>query len=148
MKILVWIAALLVGLSIVYPDGISIPQPVPPVVVPEAPAETDATIVTLLKDATPADKSRIVSIYEGMKFVLARDKGQRINTTEKWRDYQANTLQLSVEQVGKYPGLDVAIEGVFKAVVGTDDVLPANPETQQKLLKACEIIANSAKTNS
>jgi hypothetical protein len=147
MKILVWIAALLVGLSIVYPDGISIPQPVPPVVVPEAPAETDATIVTLLKDATPADKARVVSIYEGMKFVLARDKGQRINTTEKWRDYQANTLQLSVEQVGKYPGLDVAIEGVFKAVVGTDDVLPANPETQQKLLKACEIIANSAKTN-
>jgi hypothetical protein len=145
MKILVWIAALLVGLSIVYPDGISIPQPVPPVVVPEAPAETDATIGAVLKDATPADKARVAGIYDGMKFVLARDKGQRINTTEKWRDFQANTLQLAVEQVGKYPGLDVAIEGVFKTVLGTDDVLPVNPETQQKLLRACEIISNSAK---
>jgi hypothetical protein len=145
MKILVWAAALLVGLSIVYPNGITLPNGNTPVVAPEAPVETDATIVTLLKDATPEDKGRVVSIYEGMQFVLSRDKGQRINTTEKWREFQANTLQLAVEQVGKYPGLDAAIEGVFKNVLGTDDVLPATPETQQKLLKACEIIANSAK---
>lgn len=144
MKILVWAAALLVGLSIVYPNGITLPQPAP-VVVPEAPVETDAAIVTLLKEATPEDKGRVVSIYEGMTFVLNRDKGQRINTTEKLAEWQANTLQLAVEQVGKYPGLDVAIDNVFKRVLGTDDVLPATAETQQKLINACEIIANSAK---
>lgn len=145
MKKLVLIAGALLLFSFVFPNGISIPGVNPEVVVPVAPVETDSTIVALLKDATAADKARVVSIYDGMRFVLSRDKGERIGTTEKWADFQANTLQLAVEQVGKYPGLDDAIEAVFAKQVGTDDVVPANAETLPKLLKACEIIAASAR---
>lgn len=145
MKKLVWVAGLLLLLSVVFPNGVKLPVPVniPDAVVPAG--ETDSAIVALLKDATVADKGRVVSIYDGLQFVLTRDKGQRINTTEKWAELQANTLQLAVEQVGKYPGLDVAINDVFKRVLGTDDVLPGNEDTQLKLIKACEIIANSAR---
>lgn len=143
MKKLVWVAGLLLLLSVVFPNGIKLPVATPVVVEPVG--ETDAQIVALLKNASTEDKNRVVSIYSGLKFVLQRDKGQRVNTTEKWAELQANTLQLAVEQVGKYPGLDVAINDVFKRVVGTDDVLPANADTQIKLIKACDIIANSTR---
>jgi hypothetical protein len=145
MKKLVWVAGLLLLLSVVFPNGIKVPGLVdtPDAVVPVG--ETDPAIVALLKDAPAEEKGRVVGIYEGLQFVLKRDKGQRVNTTEKWAELQANTLQLAVEQVGKYPGLDVAINDVFKRVLGTDDVLPVNADTQLKLIKACEIIANSAR---
>lgn len=145
MKKLVWVAGLVLLLSVVFPNGIKIPTVTKPDAVVVPAGETDATIVSLLKPATAEDKGRVVSVYDGLKFVLQRDKGQRVNTTEKWAELQANTLNLSVEQVGKYPGLDAAINDVFKRVVGTDDVLPATADTQLKLVKACEIIANSAR---
>jgi hypothetical protein len=143
MKKLVWVAAGVVLLSLVFPNGISLPQPKPDVVTPVG--ETDSTMVALLRTADAADKARIVSVYEGMKRVISRDGGKRVSNTEKWAEFQANTLQLAIEQPGKYPGLDVAIDNVFLKQVGTDDVIPTNPETQQKLLKACEIIVNSAR---
>jgi hypothetical protein len=146
MKKLVLVAGILLLLSLVFPNGVKLPSLPAPVVVPVAPdVEVDATIAKLLSTATAEDKSRVASIYDGMAYVLRRDAGKRLNTTEKWAEFQANTLQLAVEQVGKYPGLDVAIEAVFARSVGTDDVVPATPETQQKLLKACEIIAASAR---
>lgn len=146
MKKLVLVAGILLLLSLVFPNGVKLPSLPAPVVVPVAPdVEVDATIAKLLSTATAEDKSRVASIYDGMAYVLRRDAGKRLNTTEKWAEFQANTLQLAVEQVGKYPRLDVAIEAVFARSVGTDDVVPATPETQQKLLKACEIIAASAR---
>lgn len=146
MKKLVLVAGILLLLSLVFPNGVKLPPLITPVVVPASPdVEVDATIAKLLGNATAEDKARVAGIYDGMAYVLKRDAGKRLNTTEKWAEFQANTLQLAVEQVGKYPGLDVAIEAVFARSVGTDDVLPATPETQQKLLKACEIIAASAR---
>jgi len=146
MKKLVLVAGALLLFSLLFPNGITLPSVQPAVVAPVVPAvETDSKIVELLKEATPEDKARVVSIYNGMRVVLARDKGARISSTEKWADFQANTLQLAVEQVGRYPGLDDAIESVFAKQVGTDDVVPANADTLTKLLKACEIIAASAR---
>lgn len=146
MKKLVLVAGAFLLFSLLFPNGITLPAVQPAVVAPVVPAvDTDSKIVELLKEATPEDKARVVSIYDGMRFVLARDKGERIGSTEKWADFQANTLQLAVEQVGRYPGLDDAIEAVFAKQVGTDDVVPTNDETRQKLLKACEIIAASAR---
>ena len=147
MKKLVWLAGAILVLSFVFPDGISFPAPAPapapappPVVVPVA-----NDVVAALQSATAEDRRRIVGVYSAMEFVLRRDNGQRIKTTEQWADFQANTLQLAIESPGKYPGLDVAIEKVFLDTVGTDDVLPTNPETRGKLIKACQIIAESAK---
>jgi hypothetical protein len=83
--------------------------------------------------------------------VLRRDNGRLIKTTEQWATYQARMLNLSVDGTsikGKYPGLDVAIDNVFVRVLGTtpgaNDVLAVNADVLAKLVKACEIVANSA----
>lgn len=146
MKKLVWVAGAVLLFALVYPNGITLPtkpEPTDVVVVPAAPK--DAKIVELLKAATPTDKARVQSIYSGLAAVLRRDAvKKRLKTTEQWAELQAATLDLAVDQVGKYPGLDVAINDVFLATVGTDDVLPNNDETRGKLIKACEIIEASA----
>ena len=141
---LLWLAGALLAVSIVFPNGPKLGQPVAPV----APAEehaTDAEIVKLLTNADSADKARINGIYTALAAVLKKDAGKRIATTEQWADLQANTLQLAIDQAGKYPGLDRAIEAVFLAKLGTDDVLPGTLETQAKLIDACETIAASAR---
>lgn len=145
MKKLVWVAGLVLLFALVFPNGISLPTPKPVPVPAPVDAPTDAEIVKILSEATPDDKAHVAAVYDAMAAVLKRDNGVRIKTTERWSDYQANTLQLAVETPGVYPGLDAAIEAVFKREVGTDDVLPNNPETQQKLVKACEIVSASAR---
>lgn len=145
MKYVVWVFGALLLLSFVFPNGVTLPvAPKPPVVQPETPVVTDPTIVKLLADATDADRARVNGIYSGLKTVIERDNGALVTTTEKWALLQANTLKLAVEQVNKYPGLDVAIDDVFKANIGTMDVATVNADMVKKLATACEIIANSA----
>lgn len=152
MKKLVWFAAAILAVSFLFPNGVEpfLPKPTPapapapepaphPVVVP------DAAIVRLLASAEAADKQRIASVYRGMRAVLERDAGQRVTTTEKFADFHANTLQLALNyKPGKYPGLDVEIDRVFKAAVG-DDVVSVRGETLDNLLKACDVVIVSAK---
>ena len=154
MNKLLWFAGLLLAVSFLFPNGIDLSRPTPapvpapapmPAPVPEPTAETDAKIVELLANATATDKNRIADVYTAMGTILKRDDAKLINTTEKWAMFHANTLTLAIDEPGKYPGLDMAIEGVFLRVMGTDDVLPNSGETQMKLLKACSIIVESAK---
>jgi hypothetical protein len=143
MKNFVWLAAALLLLSFVYPNGPTLP--VAPAVAPDGP--TDSAILKILEPATAADKGRIRDVYSALAAVLKRDKLKppaRITTTEQWADLQANTLQLAIDTPGKYPGLDEAIETVFKTTVGTDDVLPSNDDTRNKLIAACDVISNTA----
>lgn len=145
MKKLVWVAGLLLVVALFYPNGISFPVPgAKPTPLVPASVEADTAILAALKSATAEDKQHIAGVYAGMLRVFNRDKGARVKTTEQWADFQANTLQLAIETTGKYPGLDVAIENVFKTQLDTDDVLPATEETQQKIVKACQIIMASA----
>ena len=144
MKKLVWVFGLLLLLSFIVPtDRLRKPAPVVPVT-PAVPGVTDARIVEVLAKATAADRANIGGIYTGLKTVITRDNGQSVNNTERWSVLQARTLQLAVDQVGKYPGLDAAIEAVFLAEVGTDDVVPVTADTVAKLVKACDVIINSA----
>lgn len=145
MKKLVWVAGLLLVVALLYPNGFSLPLPPPKPVPAPVDVETDEAVVKALATATAEDKQHVAGTYEGMLRVLNRDKGVRIKTTEKWADFQANTLQLAMETPGKYEGLDIAIENVFKTQLGTDDVLPTNADTQQRLAKACQIIIASAR---
>jgi hypothetical protein len=108
--------------------------------------EVDPEIVRILAFAAPEDRERIVGIYDGLKFVIKRDAGKRISTTEKWAELQANTLQLAIVTPGKYPGLDVAIEAVFAKHIGSNVVASMDPATTQNIIKACEVIADSALT--
>jgi hypothetical protein len=144
MKKFVWLFGLLLLLSFIVPtDKLFKPVTVVPVT-PATPSVTDARIVEVLAKATDADRANIGGIYTGLKTVITRDGGQSVNNTERWSVLQARTLQLAVEQVGKYPGLDKAIEAVFLAEVGADDVVPVTPDTVAKLVKACDVIINSA----
>lgn len=150
MKKLVWIAGAVLLFAVVFPNGIDVAGLLKPAaVVPSVNATPDAKIVELLSSATTADKARVVSVYTGLKEVLARDNAKRVNTTEKWSELQAATLQLAISTPGKYPGLDEAIEAVFyKAVQDKDtDASVVNPVTatmQEKLLKACDVVIASA----
>lgn len=144
---LVWLAGVLLVVSLVFPNGPKFThKPIVPVV-PVTPHASDAVIVNLLANADPADKQRIVSVYTGLRTVLTRDIAKppaRITTTEQWAELHGNTLELAIDQPGKYPGLDVAIERVFLASVGTDDVMPGTAEVKNKLIDACDTIISSA----
>lgn len=146
MKKVVWLFGALLALSFVFPNGLPLAK-IPPAVKPVTPVAplgpTDPVITKLLENATQEDRARVNGIYSGLKFVIERDKGEFISTTEKWAMLQANTLAHAVEQVGKYPGLDVAINDVFKQQLGTDDVLAVNSDVLARLIAACDIIVNS-----
>lgn len=154
MKKFVWFAGALLLISLIFPNGIPVmPPPTPPVpspVVPDQPVtpagEVNARIVELLGAASQDERNRISDAYTGLKTVTLRDGGKRVNTTEKWSELQANTLQLAVDSPGKYPGLDAAIEGVFAEKLGTNDVLAITPEVMQRLVKACEVVSASAQS--
>lgn len=148
MKKLVWVAGLLLLTSIVFPNGPTLPTFNKPVVRPVvATAPIDDEIVKLLSGSDAADRARIYDVYTSLKTVLKRPTAPaRITTTEKWEELHGNTLDLAIEQVNKYPGLDAAIERVFKTAVGTDDVMPGNPETLKKLGEACDIVSSSVAT--
>lgn len=145
MKKLVLVAGLLLITSIVFPNGPRFPSVKPEVTRPVVESvPTDAEIVKLMTGSDIADRARVYDVYTSLKKVLQRPTAPaRITTTEKWEEVHGNTLDLAIEQVNKYPGLDAAIERVFKTAVGTDDVLPGTPETLKKLTEACDIIANS-----
>lgn len=146
MKKLVWVAGLLLVTSLVFPNGPqfnwSKPKPGPE---PAVTVKTDPEIVKLLTGSPAEDRARVRDVYVSLKKVLQRPTApQRIATTEKWEELHAATLELAIDQVGKYPTLDEQIERVFLAAVGTDDVLPGNPATLQKLMEACDTVAGSA----
>lgn len=140
---MLWIAGALLAVSVLFPNGPAAAFSAKPAA-PVAPKVTDKTLLEILKPATPEDLARINGVYSALGVVLARDSGERVTTTEQWAELQARTLQLAIDTPGKYKGLDDAIETVFLKTVGTDDVMPNNPDTQKKLVTACEIIANSA----
>ena len=151
MKKLMWVAAAILAVSLLFPHGLGslsptpAPQPIP-APGPETTVTPDAEILKLLSNAAVADKKRISDVYSGMRFVLARDKGVRVSTTEKFAALHANTLQLALNyEPGKYSGLDVAIDRVFKTTLGTDDVLSMTGDVLQKVLTACDIVIASAK---
>lgn len=150
MKKLVWIAGALLVFALFFPNGVSLSSLSSSNDAAVVDVTPDAQIVKLLAPATRAEKSRIVSVYTGLKTVLTRDNGKRINTTEKWEEVQAQTLQMAIDEPGKYEGLDEAIEAVFAAAVADENtdatvVNAVTPEMQAKLIKACDILIVSAK---
>jgi hypothetical protein len=145
MKKLVWLAGLILLASFVEPYVRGTYQQTTVVVDTSSTEAADPTIQQLLSSASAADKADVRGVYKALRTVVTRDAGKRVVTTEQWRDLHANTLQLVVTQANKYPGLDEAIEKVFLATLGTDDVLPGNEQTRSKIVEACDIIINSAK---
>lgn len=129
----------------------TIPWPQAPQVTVEAtkpPADEMAwaeQLRPILPKMLPADRQYLASFYDAMKFVIRQD-GERsspiVGDTEKFTVLHAGSLQLAIERkkVGKYPGLDVAIDSVFSAACGAD-VSAVNPDRRKKLIAACNVLS-------
>lgn len=152
MKKLVWVFGVLFALSFLVPADlvspftpVPAPAPVDPTV--DLTAGVDPAIVELLINATPEDRTRVVSVYTGLAHVVKRDgtTDKLLVTTGKLATLQARTLTLAIETPGKYPGLDKAIDDVFFAAIGTRDEAAVTDAVRTKIVTAAHKIANSAR---
>lgn len=112
---------------------------------PEPPGKTGA-VADALRTATPSDRSKIASFYEALADVTKRDSGTRVANLQMWREAHRDALGLAfggTDIVGRYKGLDVAIDEALQDAVGLDNV-PLS-QVSDELSKACREIADSAR---
>lgn len=125
--------------------------PPPPATVIDGPAP-DARLLKwaeplkpIVPTMLPADRLYLASLYDAMSFVMLRD-GQRdppiVSTTEKFANFHAGSLRLAIDKanVGKYPGLDAAIDEVF-VQAGGPEVKAIDQDTRDALIAACQVLS-------
>lgn len=93
----------------------------------------------------PKDRAYLENLYDSMAFVLLRDGtyDQPVLTdTAKFVNFHSGTLRLAIDRanVGKYPGLGEAIDGVFFSAVGAE-VKPVDADLRTKLVAACGVLS-------
>jgi hypothetical protein len=131
-----------------------LPLPTAAVAVPVAkPTADQLAWATELKAILPkmlvGDREYLSAFYDATKFVLTQD-GERstpiIGDTDKFTVFHAGSLQLAIQKknVGKYPGLDKAIDAVFLAAAGAD-VKALDKDTRDKLIAACNVLTYAFK---
>lgn len=89
-----------------------------------------------LSSASSADRAKVAAIYRALGEVTKRDQGSQIGTTAVWRSVHSAALRLSVGStslVGKYPGLDKAVEEVLQTYVTLENV-PLASEVDKKIV--------------
>ena len=103
-------------------------------------------VAAALKSATSTDKAKVRGIYVALADVTARDAGQQIKTLAHWRAVHASALRLAAggtDLVGKYSGLDKAVDETLKAYVPTDNV-SLTPDLVGKIVEGCrEVVKQS-----
>jgi hypothetical protein len=105
----------------------------------------------ILPKMLPSDRQYLAAFYDATAFVLKQD-GERstpiIADTDKFTVFHAGSLQLAIQKknVGKYPGLDKAIDSVFFNAVGAD-VKAIDKATGEKLIAACNVLAHVFRIN-
>ena len=132
-----------------------LPQPPAAVAVAAKPPAEQLAWATELKAIVPkmlpSDRQYLAAFYDATKFVLTQD-GERstpiIGDTDKFTVFHAGSLQLAIQKknVGKYPGLDKAIDSVFFNAVGAD-VKAIDKATGEKLIAACNVLAHAFRIN-
>lgn len=117
-------AALLVAVSLV-----SSPRPA-----------ATGPVATALQSATSTDRAKVASIYRALGDLMRRDSGRLISTTALWRSVYTDALRLAAggtDLVGKYPGLDTAVEETLSKYY-TLEVLPIDDSLTEKIVSACK----------
>lgn len=105
----------------------------------------------ILPKMLPSDRQYLAAFYDATAFVLTQD-GERstpiIGDTDKFTVFHAGSLQLAIQKknVGKYPGLDKAIDAVFLNAAGAD-VKAIDKATGEKLIAACNVLAHAFRIN-
>lgn len=129
--------------------GISWPEPPRTAVATERPTDEQlkwaADLKPLLPKMLPADREYLASFYDALGYVVAND-GDRstpiIGDTEKFAVLHAGSLNLAIQKknVGKYPGLDNAIDMVFFNAAGAE-VSGLDKSLREKLVNACKTLS-------
>lgn len=99
-------------------------------------------VATALKSASSTDRATVRRIYTALADVTQRDAGSRIATVAAWRAVHSDLLRLAVggtDLVGKYPGLDKAVEEVLAQHVSLDNVA-ITPEVATKLVAGTKAV--------
>lgn len=120
------VAAALVVASFVYAPRPAVPGPV----------------AAALRSASSTDRERVRAIYHALADVTTRDAGSRIATVAAWRAVHSDALRLAVggtDLVGKYPGLDKAVEEVLAQHVSLDNVA-LTPAVAAQLAAGCAAV--------
>jgi len=133
------------NLSMKWPQ---MPLPAVAVAVAEKPTAEQlawaADLKAILPKMLPSDRQYLAAFYDATAFVLKQD-GERstpiIGDTDKFTVFHAGSLQLAIQKknVGKYPGLDKAIDAVFLNAAGAD-VKAIDKATRDKLTAACNVL--------
>ena len=112
----------------------------PVVVAPTSP------VTAALSPASRQDKARVAAFYSAMADVVEREPSLA-TTVGGFRELHARSLDRAFKGTdlpGKYPGLDLAIDGKLVAAVGKDDV-PLPPAKRQSLIQALKDVATDAR---
>lgn len=118
---------------------------------PTPPAELQAWAADVRPIAAkmlPTDRLYLANLYDAMAFVLLRD-GDRtqpiIDTTEAFANFHGGTLNLAIDRskVGKYPGLDKAIDKVFFTALATDEPKALTSDERKRLISACGVLSHA-----
>lgn len=123
-------------IALLYLGYTFIPQPEP----------REGDVAAALLRASNADKRTVSEFYKAMADVTKRDGGQRIPNMQVWREMHRDALGLAfggTDIVGKYKGLDIAIDQKLQAAAGLDNV-PLS-QVADKLVDACKEIAADAR---
>ncbi len=124
------------------------PAPLTTVEAPKPPAEALAwaeDLKPILAKMLPTDRAYLSSFYDAMAYIVMKD-GDRstpiIGDTEAFAVLHAGSLQLAIEKgkVGKYPGLDDAIDKVFFNATGAD-VQAVDKSLRPRLVSACGVLS-------
>lgn len=99
-------------------------------------------VATALESASSSDRARVASVYAALADVIERDGGKLIPTTAVWRAIYSDALRLAAggtALVGKYPGLDTAIEQVLAQHYALDNQ-PIDAALAKKIAAGCRAV--------
>jgi hypothetical protein len=113
------------------------------------PSESQLAWAEPLKAILPkmlaADREYLSAFYDALGFVVFQDGSRSspaITSSDQFVQLHAGSLNLAIEKrnVGKYPGLDRAIDQVFLAACGAESV-SLTKESRMTLVSACNTLA-------
>lgn len=99
----------------------------------------------ILPKMLPADREYLSAFYDALGFVVYQDGSRSspaITSSDQFVQLHAGSLNLAIEKrnVGKYPGLDRAIDQTFLAACGPESVA-LTKESRMTLVSACNTLA-------
>lgn len=99
----------------------------------------------ILPKMLPADREYLSAFYDALGFVVFQDGSRSspaITTSDQFVQLHAGSLKLAIEKknVGKYPGLDSAIDQTFLAACGAESV-SLTKESRIAIVSACNTLA-------